>query len=70
MNGMALRRVQVDVLVKATSDREAENMVTRRMNDWFLDPTLADLEPDAGYPAGALLHYTVRPVTGHRSVAA
>lgn len=70
MNGLQLRRVNVTVLVKAESDKAAADIVTGRMNDWFCDPALCDLEPDAGYPRGTLLNYRVRPETGHRAVAA
>lgn len=63
-----LRRVTVELLVKAGSQAEADSVVRDRMNDWFAS---GDLQPGtAGFPAGTLLHYTVTPVTGHRAVAA
>lgn len=63
-----VRRVTVELLVKATSQREAAAIATERMNNWFLDPR--ELDPgDAGWPIGALLHFTVKPETGHRAVA-
>jgi len=70
MSAVTSRRVTVEVVVKAATSREAEQIVNRRMTEWFLDPAERELEADFGYPVGALLHFTVRPVTGHRQVAA
>jgi hypothetical protein len=64
------RRVTVEVIVKAPSQREAVEIVRGRMNEWFVDPSQRELEADFGYPVGTLIHYTVRNVTGHRQVAA
>lgn len=62
------RRVTVELLVKATSQQEAARIATDRLNRWFVDEH--DLVPlEAGFPVGSLLHFTVTPVTGHRSVA-
>ena len=69
MSAVTSRRVTVEVVVKAATSREAEQIVNRRMTEWFLDPAERELEADFGYPVGALLHFTVRPVTGHRAVA-
>jgi hypothetical protein len=70
VNGLALRRVNVTVVVKADSQADAEAIVRNRMNEWFCDPALCELEADFGFPRGTLLHYTVAGVTGHRAVAA
>lgn len=70
MNADQIRRVHVTVLVKARTDTDAKEIVVGRLNDWFVDPAQRELEADAGYPAGTLLHYTVQPASGHRAVAA
>lgn len=70
MSACTSRRVTVEVIVKAPSQRAAHDIVTARMNEWFVDPTQRELEADFGYPVGTLIHYTVKPVTGHRQVAA
>lgn len=64
------RRVTVEVIVKAPSERAARDIVSARMADWFVDPQQRELEADFGYPVGTLLYYQVKPVTGHRAVAA
>jgi len=64
-----VRRVTVELLVKATSQQEAAEITRARMNAWFVDEP--DLDPrDAGWPIGSLLHFTVTPASGHRAVAA
>ena len=65
-----MRRVHVELVVKAESEADAREIAVGRMNEWFTDPQLNELEADAGFPRGTLLHYTVEPVTGHRAVAA
>lgn len=70
MSACTSRRVTVDVIVKAPSQRAAHDIVSARMAEWFVDPSQRELEADFGYPVGTLIHYTVRNVTGHRQVAA
>ena len=70
MNGLAMRRVTVTLVVKADSQKRAEEITRNRLNEWFCDPACGELEADFGFPAGTLLHYTVAGVTGHRAVAA
>ena len=64
-----MRRVNVTVLVKATSQREAEEITRGRLNEWYVDEK--ELDPgDAGWPVGSLIHFVVAAESGHRAVAA
>jgi len=63
-----LRRVTVELIVRAESQEEAREHTIARMNDWF---TSGELIPDtAGFPPGTLLFFHVTPASGHRAVAA
>jgi len=65
-----LRRVTVTVVVKATSAREAEQLVRERMAEWWLEDDRR-LDPEtAAWPVGTLLHHVVKAESGHRAVAA
>ena len=65
-----LRRVNVTVVVKAESARQAEDLVREKLAEWWCEDDRR-LDPEtAAWPTGTLLHHVVRSETGHRAVAA
>lgn len=63
------RRVTVELLVKATSQEEARELVVARLNEWYVDPAQSLVPATASFPVGTLMFFHVTPASGHRAVA-